>query len=617
MITHTATKKYLKGLLNICKQFNNNIRLRSAGPTILLMASVLIFSAAVAQTNYRPCLVIDKFAISGITTTDYSNGLQQAIDSAAITGSCVCIPAGTYHFTKTIHLPAGVSLLGAGMGANANQKPVNGTILSYSGTGTAIEITGTNSGIKDLTIYNPHGTAANGVVLLSDSNLVESVVLSGVLIFGFTGGTALQLEARHHGGLGYGSFYDCRVRHANIGIHIIEKGEGAFVNSNTFFHGAVSGGGFDNCLLVDGGDNNVFYNTVIEPYSSKHGHLVVNKGQIIGENIRIEATKQDPTLPVIYFGPASALSKINGFFSGGVVINKGNNSIDFTTPDYTGESNPGYNQLVNAAFLLPGNNGVPAYWTASSAKIILNTVAEEVIQGEKVILAIVPPGIVCDFYPAAGYAPSTATYPLYHYANFSALVKTNVQGVVKLTYNYAGGLVSSTAHTGSSEWEALGLQIITNPAHAPQPKIHIDNASGKDSLRVAITSPAFNFGNKTPQRDAGIITSAGGIITGTLTTSVTKKYVFTRKTGYLQLPKNGNVFMLDGADLSIGRINNRDADRFPPGTVITLLFNQAGSRVLKSSFINLKNDFTAAAANTSLTMMVEDNGNWRELNRNN
>ena len=204
------------------------------------------------------------------------------------------------------------------------------------------------------------GQPANGLVLLADSKLVESVVLSGVLIFGFTGGTALQLEATQHGGLGYSSFYDCGIRHAKTGIHIIEKGSGAFVNSNTFFHGAVSGGCFDDCLLVDGGDNNVFYNTIIEPYNSKHGHLVVNKGQIIGENIRIEATKQDPALPVIYFGPASALSKINGFFSGGVVINKGNNGIEFTTPDYTGESNPGYNQLVNAAFLLPGNNGVPA-----------------------------------------------------------------------------------------------------------------------------------------------------------------------------------------------------------------------------------------------------------------
>ena len=136
--------------------------------------------------------------------------------------------------------------------------------------------------------------------------MVESIQLSRVLIYGFTKGTALLLHALHHGGIGYSSFYDCRIRNARIGIEILQSGPGAFVNSNSFFHGAISGGGFDNCILVNGGDNNIFYSTVIEPYTSTYGHLLVNSGQIIGENIRIEAGRQPANRPVIEFGAASA-----------------------------------------------------------------------------------------------------------------------------------------------------------------------------------------------------------------------------------------------------------------------------------------------------------------------
>lgn len=548
---------------------------------------------------------------------DYSDTLQQLINDAATTGATVQLNAGTFSLTKTILIPAGVTLTGAGMGANANTTPYNGTILSYTGSGTAIQLTGTNSSISNLTIYNPGGTATCGLMILADSQLVESVSLSRLLLYGFTGGTAVTFKAIHHGGIAYCSSYDLRIRHAKKGIWIQEGDVSSFVNSNSFFHGVISGGGFDYCLLVDGGNNNVFYGTIAEPYSSTYGHIVVDSGQIIGENIRIEAAQQPANTPVIYFAATSAQSRLTGVYGGGPVINLGNNTILFATANFTGEKNPGYNQLVNSAFLLPATNGLPAFWSLSNAAVTVTYTTEQAYPGQKVIQLKVPPGIACDLSPTAGYGPTPGTDPLYTYANFNTRAKTTIPGVVKLTYNYTGGLVSSAAHTGSGNWETIGLQVLTDPSTTPAPKINLNNSARSDTLTVFLTAPSFSFGNTVPQRDPSVITSAGGILTGTLSNGVAASWSFISGTNYLVLPKNGNIFTLNGSSLTISRINYLTADRFPSGTLITLLFNSSGNTVQNSAYINLKSTFTTTAANTSLTLLSSGDGTWREVNRNN
>jgi hypothetical protein len=596
---------------------NSKTLIRQSSVRVLVLLSLLTYYGTQAQTGSNASAALENSGLRPNGQGDCSAMLQHALDSAAVSGSTVFLQAGTYRLSKTIRVPAGVSLVGSGMGANAIKTPTNGTILYYTGDSAAIVMPGTNSAVKELTVYDPRGTASAGILILGDSQMVESMQLSRVLIYGFTRGTALFLHAMHHGGIGYGSFYDCRIRNAKIGIEFLQSGAGAFVNSNSFFHGAISGGGFDNCILVNGGDNNIFYGTVIEPYTSAHGHLVVNSGQIIGENIRIEAGRQPANRPVIEFGPASAFSTLTGFYAGGVVVNRGNNTILLTSPDYTGQNNPGYNQLANAAFLLPASNGIPAYWTVSNPSVTVSIAPDEFIPGESVVSIRVPAGVNCDFYPMPGYGPVLGDAAWYAHANFNIMAKTTAPGVVKLTYNYTGGLVSSAAHTGSGNWEMVGLQAITARRLAPNPKINLNNSGGTTPLLVELTSPSFSFGMTPPQRDAGVITGAGGIVTGTLTTGVSANYTYNAGTGDLLLGRNGNVFVLSDARLAINRINAAKGKRFPPGTIITLLFDNPACSVLESSFIKLKSGFTTTAPNTSLTLLSNGDGTWRETNRNN
>lgn len=539
--------------------------------------------------------------------------LQLLVDSASKSGNCVALVEGLYTFANTLRIPAGVSIHGVGPGTTTLSRPLGGTILRYTGKGTAISIEGSNTAIYDLSV-EPAADATMGIVIAADSSLTESVVLSRVNLYGFTNGTALQLKAMRHGGIGYCSFYDLRIRHAKTGIHILEEGKGSFVNSNSFFHGAVSGGGFDVCLLVDGGDNNVFYSTVIEPYASALAHVYVRKGSFTGDNIRIEATRQDPQKPVLYFAPGTHASVLTGFFSGGRVVNEGDNDIRFGAPNYIGEQSSAANRLLNAWFNQVDENQLPNYWKLKGAARLDIDTSSPVV-GAKVLSIAVAPHSIVELYPDPAYAPVVAARATDDHAGFSALVKAGKPGMVKLTYNYAGGLVSSVAHSGNGNWESLGMQVIVNRNVVQHPAIYIDNSNGDDSAKVAVTTPSFAFGMNPPLREAAPINSNGGIFTGSVAMAVCRDFTYDETNQELILPTNGNLFVIQRRALKIRSINSHHP--FAPGTTITLLFEQPWTSVKTSKTLSLKSDFVSNQAHTSLSLLSNGDGSWTEIGRNN
>jgi hypothetical protein len=298
-----------------------------------LLTLVLCLSASFsfAQNNNSNAIKLEDYGVVfNSLTHDNSAALQKAIDTAAELGATIYVGPGYLNYSQTLNIKAGVTLIGSGRGTNPNTTPYNGTILWYTGSGAAVAITGANVTVSNLTVYNKTAMATDGILLQSNNNLVESCTLSNVLIYGFVNGTALHFDAKNHSGVTYSSFYDVRIRHAKIGIEITPDST-SFINSNSFYHGVISGGGFDYCLKVEGGNNNIFYGTVMEPYTSTFGHIQINKGQIIGDHIRIEAIKLPKTLPVIYLGKKTADCQINGMYSGGLITNEGqNNTIELT-----------------------------------------------------------------------------------------------------------------------------------------------------------------------------------------------------------------------------------------------------------------------------------------------
>jgi hypothetical protein len=90
--------------------------------------------------------------------------------------------------------------------------------------------------------------------------------------------------------------------------------------------------------------------------------------------------------------------------------------------------------------------------------------------------------------------------------------------------------------------------------------------------------------------------------------------ITTNGTGFLTLPKEANTFEINGTN-TITRINHLANDRLPKGTVITLLFNNAGTSLINGAYISLISSYTSVI-NSSLTIISNGNGTWREINRN-
>ena len=577
----------------------------------------LLLSIQLSLTSSKPNVSLKKavnmnvinFGALGNGINDDYNAIQNAIDSAAQTGDIVLLPVGVYSISNTLIVPAGVTLQGEGRGSTSTSTPHNGTIIKNTSTLQTIRITGHNVSIKDMVVYDTDNEGSvGGIEILADSSNVESVILEEVLIFGFGSGVALKLEAKDGGGINYCSFYDVRIRHAKTGI-LIQEDEGSFVNSNSFYHGAISGGGFDYCLHVVGGNNNVFNATVMEPYSSLKGHLVVEEGQIVGNDIRIEGAQQLATIPLVEFKSNTANSVINGIYSGGLTVDLGNNFINFRSDKSLNYENSNSNLFVNACFNGVKSNTIP-FWEISNANVLVTELSPEILPGYQVLKLTVPAGIETYLRPSSGFLPEVLAPAKYDYVNFGAYIKTNTSNVISTTCKAPAGTTTGIYHTGDTTWHMVGMTSGVDRINSYNPKFHITTVNQTNPVDIYITTPVLNFGNTAVKLEAAPISSAGGILTGTLTMGMSLVVA----ANFLTLPNQGNVFEINGTT-TISRINHLTQDRFPKGTVITLLFNEANTSVTNGGYITLIGGFTSTL-NSSLTLISLGNGTWREVNRN-
>ena len=67
----------------------------------------------------------------------------------------------------------------------------------------------------------------------------------------------------------------------------------------------------------------------------------------------------------------------------------------------------------------------------------------------------------------------------------------------------------------------------------------------------------------------------------------------------------------------IARLSYSTADRFPYGTVVTLVWEEAGNTVVDSAYMKLKNGQNfVSGEQTSLTLMTKGSATWYEVSRN-
>ena len=534
---------------------------------------------------------------------------QIALDSASEVGAKVCVPPGLFQLTSTLEIPAGVVIEGTSPGHDPLIAPFKGSVIEYTGTEWAIEMHKSNAGLRDLAIRDAQGNAKGGIKIYADSNLVESLQFNRVQIYGFTGGTGIYMGAENQKGVAYATFQDVRVRNAKIGIHIKPEGSG-FVNSNTFYQGAISGGGFDYCLLVEGGTRNEFIGTVMEPYSTSQAHVKITGGHIVGRGIWIEGSQQPKDRPLIELTEGTSGSTIEGAYAGGLIVNKGSNTLKFSSSNSLVESEPGQNLIQNPFFLGTNGTSIPG-WYFTDPNLGVACEAPQLMPEFKVMKLSVPPGKKLFFGIETNSIPQPMELSRDSYANFGGYMKTDRSNFAFATLNADQGMITSIPHRADDDWQFVGLRGKT-PNGVLTPRFFFDNENGTDTAVVYLSCPTFSYGNSLPILEAKPMTSAGGIFNGTITMGMAS--ATTPANHFMVLPQSSNLFEISGTSY-IARINHQGPDRFPKGSVITLLFDDPGITVLNTVYVQLIGNYTSTA-NSSLTIVSLGNGTWREVGRN-
>jgi hypothetical protein len=509
---------------------------------------------------------------------------------------------------ETLELTDGITIVGEKLGTTPLQTPNSGTLLTYIGVSNTITVLGHNVTLSNLSILDKSkGKAQGGILVLASNRLLENFTLKQTHIFGFTNGYAFKFEAIKSGGICYATLYDLTIRNAKIGIEI-SADSSSFVNSNAFYHGAISGGGFDAGIWVKGGNNNQFYGMCIEPYTSRNGHIVVEKGEIQCDNIRVEGNKQDPAIPLIQFGKNTRNSHINGLFSGGILADLGNNKMDLKDAKTTSFSSTITNAFENPYFSISSNElTIPSWNIKSNQKVTFKILQSELVDGFKVLEISLPPGSSLSLCPSTfNVLPSRFTSEM----SFGFHVLTKEQHAAYTTIQAPKGMATSYFHTGNGEWQFIGMHAVIDTIKHPNPTLHLENIS-KDTSIFKITTPVCNFGNQASQLTYSTLEAKGGMINGMVNQTLHTLQISDK--GILVIPATTNYFEI-GNKGEVKEIRGEPSE-IKKGTVITLLFNDAGTQLKLSEKLELKESFTSTKFG-SITLISLGNGVWREVNRN-
>jgi len=510
----------------------------------------------------------------------------------------------------------------------AIQFDAGGSTIAYCGPDYAVKLTGHAASLRDLAVYDwpypaesycENTQAAGGVLVEADATLIESVIVSNVFIYYFVGGTALSLVAKNNGGVPFGNYQNVRIRHAKTGIYLSAE-EGSFVNTNSFLGGGISGGGFESCVYAEGPgacNDNKFYGMSIEPPDTDISHVYVtgSKTNIKLHDVRLEATGKSLDRPIVIIDDSSYGNVMNGILGHTHVqadLNR-NPGIDLMSQKSVSLDPAPVNQFWNGAFkgwdsvnrILPG-------WNVGQTNTDITILdSSEALFPDHNVMSL-------DYKNWGGafklQSDKTLLTPGHDFATFGVYARSSVQGSITAVMRYtSGSIISSASHSGSGKWEFIGMSALYDK---DSPYFYFSIVGDVD-----LTAPTLTFGQSPATPGASLMSSSGARMSGTLTTGVAP--CTPPSSGYYwTCPKNeGNIFLMDmqgDPDKRIIRLNQPTADRFDRGTVITLMFTEAGTRVEHSGYIELKSgaDFVSVPF-SSITLMADTGGTWKEVSRNN
>lgn len=390
-------------------------------------------------------------------------------------------------------------------------------------------------------------------------------------------------------------------------------------SSNSFLAGAITGGVTEVALIAQGPgpcNDNKFIGTAIEPPETNLAHVYVtgSKTNIKLLDVRMEGTEMfAPKKPLVIVDDSSYGNVMTGVLGHTHVqadFNR-NPGIDFMSAKSVGLDPAPLNQYWNAAFKGLVDNSIPGWSIPGNGQVsIVSSDEETPLYANHNVLNI-------DYLNYGGafklMADSLPKSPGHSMATFGIYAKSDVPNSITAAMRYeSGSIISSASHTGSGEWEFIGMSALYDQ-NAPYFYFSITGD-------VKVTAPTFVYGQTPATPGASFLSASGAKMSGTLSMGVATAPAPPSGDRWL-LPKDeGNIFVMDmggNPNRSIRRINYRTADRFARGSVITLLFEEAGTNVVHNAYIKLKNNQSfVSTTQSSLTLMSFGSASWVEVSRN-
>ena len=363
-------------------------------------------------------------------------------------------------------------------------------------------------------------------------------------------------------------------------------------------------------------NDNKFMAMAIEPPETNLAHIYVtgSKTNIKLLDVRLEGTEMfEPKKPLVIVDDSSYGNVMRGVLGHTHVqadLNR-NPGIDLMSAKSVGLDPAPLNHFWNSAFKGLVDNTIPGWSIPTNGQVtIVSDDEEEPLYAEHNILAIDYLNYGGTFKLKADNLPKS---PGHSMATFGIYAKSDVPNSICAAMRYeSGSIISSASHSGSGEWEFIGMSALYDK-NAPYFYFSITGD-------VLVTAPTFVYGETPATPGASFLSASGARMSGTLSMGVATAVAPPSGDRWL-LPKNeGNIFMMDmdgDPGRSIRRINYRTADRFPKGTVVTLMFEEPGTNIVHNGYIKLKdNQSFVSTTRSSLTLMASGSGSWIEVSRN-
>lgn len=557
---------------------------------------------------------------ASVTGTAAANAvaLQAALNAGPGT---VILGEGLFALATGLTIPAGVTLRGGGLGTTSltNAAGRGGSTLVYSGAGVAVTLVGANAALEGLRVEGT-ASAQGGVLVDGNAKVVEGWRLRDVLLYGFTGGYGLKLHGENQGAVAYGEATNLRIRHAKVGLHLYDvnsisphTGDFGFCNTNQFYGGAINGAGFDDCILIQGGNDNRIMGMSVEPYDSVNAHVRGLRGSLDFDG-RMEASTKPATSPLIDIA-AGCGGRIAGFIAGGMVRNAGHMRMEFQ-----GQKNAAPHPPRGSRFRNGGSKGADLaartipLWTVTETggASTWTRLAPDPVPDHDVIQIDVPAGASVEIRQSVALTAEP-------FATFGLWVKTAASGLAYARYNSPAGVVSSAFHGGGSVWAPLSLQPTRATSGSHDPRFVLPG--GASGATYFISAPFFSVADRSDP--VAYLTSAGGHVSGmiegggcvvTLPASGSNEF-YDATLSELSLPKSGNRFLITGTARTIARINNVAAKRVAEWTNVELIFAIAGVGVTDSAYVDLRTAFTSSVGSYLSLYANGPAGTWAELAR--